>query len=109
MQTAVRFLPLGITALVVNPIVPFLLALVGTNTLFFVSWVLAIAGVVLLVLMSSDHDFWQFCLPGMISYIAGVGTAYYVGNILVVASAAIEHQGSVSGIYNVGFILFLYR
>lgn len=55
----------------------------------------------MLILMGSKNDYWRFCFSDMILYIAGVGTAYYVGNILVVASSAIKDQGSVSGVYNV--------
>jgi len=36
----------------------------------------------------------------MILYITGVGTVYYVGNVVVVGSAKQEDQGSVSGVYN---------
>lgn len=101
MQTSVHFLPLGITACVVNFIIPYLLAPVGPRLLLVGSWILAIVGVVLLALMDSNNDYWRYCLPGMILYITGVGTVYYVGNVVVVASAPAKDQGSISGVYNV--------
>lgn len=87
LQTSVHFLPLGITACVVNFIIPHLLPPGGPRLLLTISWIFAIVGVVLLSLMNSNDDYWRYCLPGMILYITGVGTVYYVGNVVVVASA----------------------
>ncbi|KAF9636612.1 aminotriazole resistance protein [Lasiodiplodia theobromae] len=100
LQTSVHFLPLGITACVVNFIIPHLLSPVGPRLLLTISWILAIVGVFLLSLMNSNDDYWRYCLPGMILYITGVGTVYYVGNVVVVASALAKDQGSISGVYN---------
>ncbi|KAI5242560.1 hypothetical protein E4T42_07641 [Aureobasidium subglaciale] len=103
LQTAIRFLPLGLTALVVNSIVPSLLTPVGPSQLLVTSWILATTGVTLLAVLESKDQYWRYCFPGMVLYIAGVGTAYYVGNVLVVASAAPKDQGSTSGVYNVRY------
>ncbi|KAI3335232.1 hypothetical protein F4824DRAFT_501192 [Ustulina deusta] len=43
LSTALRFIPLGITALVVDIVIPPLLKPVGPKPLLIVSWVLAIA------------------------------------------------------------------
>lgn len=51
--------------------------------------------------MESADDYWRYCLPGMIFYISGIGTVYFVGNVTVVATASKETQGTVSGVYNV--------
>lgn len=56
---------------------------------------------VLLSRMESADDYWRYCLPGMIFYISGIGTVYFVGNVTVVATASKETQGTVSGVYNV--------
>lgn len=101
LSTALRFLPLGITALIVNIVVPPLLKPVGPKPLLIASWVAAIAGIVLLSLMYTGDDYWRLCLPGMILYTAGIATVYYLGNVLVVATAATEEQGTISGVYNV--------
>ncbi|KAF4991223.1 hypothetical protein FDECE_14115 [Fusarium decemcellulare] len=100
LSTALRFLPLGITACVVNVVVPLLLRPVGSRNLLISSWLLCIAGLVLICRMESGDDYWRLCLPGMILYIAGVGTVYFVGNVAVVATATEELQGTVSGVYN---------
>ncbi|KJZ80420.1 hypothetical protein HIM_00270 [Hirsutella minnesotensis 3608] len=100
LSTAVRFLPLGITAMAVNFVVPMLLQPVGARKLLLGSWALCIAGLVLLCRMGSGDDYWRLCLPGMILYIAGVGTVYFVGNVTVVATASEALQGTVSGVYN---------
>ncbi|KAJ2987017.1 hypothetical protein NUW58_g4740 [Xylaria curta] len=100
LSTALRFLPLGITALIVNIIIPPLLKPVGPKPLLIVSWALAIAGIVLLSLMRSSHDYWRLCLPGEILYTFGIATVYYLGNVLVVATAATADQGTISGVYN---------
>ncbi|KAM4066490.1 major facilitator superfamily protein [Hirsutella rhossiliensis] len=100
LSTAVRFLPLGITAMVVNFVIPMLLRPVGSRNLLLASWALCIAGLVLLCRMASADDYWRLCLPGMILYIAGVGTVYFVGNVTVVATASEQLQGTVSGVYN---------
>ena len=34
-------------------------------------------------------------------YILGVGTVYYVANVVVVGSASLDDQGSVTGVFNV--------
>ncbi|KAM5343579.1 hypothetical protein ACJ41O_012116 [Fusarium nematophilum] len=100
LSTALRFLPLGVTACVVNVVVPLLLRPVGLRNLLVSSWLLCLAGLILLCRMESGDDYWRLCLPGMILYIAGVGTVYFVGNVAVVAAAAEELQGTVSGVYN---------
>ncbi|KIL88594.1 hypothetical protein FAVG1_07839 [Fusarium avenaceum] len=100
LSTSLRFLPLGITAIVVNAIIPSLLKPVGPRNLLFASWLIALAGMVLLSRMESADDYWRYCLPGMIFYISGIGTVYFVGNVTVVATASKETQGTVSGVYN---------
>ena len=62
---------------------------------------MSLAGVILLTRMGDGSEYWRFCLPGMILYIAGIGTVYFVGNVTVVATANEEHQGTISGVYNV--------
>ncbi|KAH7015652.1 aminotriazole resistance protein [Ilyonectria destructans] len=100
LSTALRFLPLGITACAVNVIIPLLLKPVGSRNLLLGSWLLCAAGIILLCRMQSGDDYWRLCLPGMILYIAGVGTVYFVGNVTVVATATEALQGTVSGVYN---------
>ncbi|KAG8156743.1 hypothetical protein KVR01_013348 [Diaporthe batatas] len=100
LETSVRFLPLGITAFMVNMIIPHLLAPVGPQILLLVSWPFAIAGVTLLTFVESTGDYWRLCVPGMILYILGVGTVYYVSMVIVVTSASPEDQGSVAGVFN---------
>ncbi len=101
LSTALRFIPLGITALFVNIVIPLLLKPVGPKPLLIVSWVLAIVGIVLFALMKSGNDYWRLCLPGMILYTFGIATVYYLGNVLVVATAVPADQGTISGVYNV--------
>ncbi|KAK7421372.1 hypothetical protein QQX98_002266 [Neonectria punicea] len=100
LSTALHFLPLGITACAVNVVIPMLLRPVGSRNLLLGSWLLCAVGVILLFRMESGDDYWRLCLPGMILYIAGVGTVYFVGNVTVVATAAEAMQGTVSGVYN---------
>ncbi|EWY84485.1 hypothetical protein FOYG_11934 [Fusarium oxysporum NRRL 32931] len=100
LSTSLRFLPLGITAIVVNAIIPSLLKPVGPRNLLLASWLIALAGMVLLSCMKSGDDYWRFCLPGMILYISGIGTVYFVGNVTVVATASKDTQGTVAGVYN---------
>lgn len=59
---------------------------------------------ILLTRMGSGDIYWRLCLPGMILYIAGIGMVYFVGNVTVVVTAKEEHQGTVSGPYNVSFL-----
>lgn len=99
--TSLRFLPLGITALAVNFIIPLLLKPVGARILLVGSWLIALVGIILFTRMNSADDYWRYCLPSMILYIAGVGTVYFVGNVTVVATASEKSQGTVSGVYNV--------
>ena len=101
LETSIRFLPLGITAFMVNMVIPHLLAPVGPQILLLVSWPFAIAGVTLLTFVESTDDYWRLCVPGMILYILGVGTVYYVSMVIVVTSASPEDQGSVAGVFNV--------
>ena len=99
--TSIRFLPLGVTAFLVNMIIPHLLRPVGARILLLTSWLLAIAGTVLLSFLDSTADYWRFCFPGMILYILGAGTVYFVSMVEVVTSAPAKDQGSVAGIFNV--------
>ncbi|KAI3327458.1 aminotriazole resistance protein [Ustulina deusta] len=100
LETSLRFLPLGITALVVNFLIPLLLKPIGARILLIGSWLIALVGIILFTRMNSADDYWRYCLPGMILYIAGVGTVYFVGNVTVVATASEQRQGTVSGVYN---------
>ncbi|PSR81371.1 aminotriazole resistance protein [Coniella lustricola] len=100
LETALRFLPLGITAFLVNMIIPHLLAPVGPRNLLLASWLFAIAGITLLTFVHSKADYWHLCVPGMVLYILGVGTVYYVSMVIVVTSAPPEDQGSVAGVFN---------
>ncbi|KAM3487043.1 hypothetical protein MY3957_009668 [Beauveria namnaoensis] len=101
LSTALRFLPLGITAMCVNFVIPIVIQRVQARTLLLISWPVCAAGLALLTAMADIGDYWRLCLPGEIFYIAGVGTIYFVGNIKVVATAKAEQQGTVSGVYNV--------
>lgn len=85
----------------VNFVIPLLLKPVGARKLLIASWILCIGGLILLCRMGDGNDYWRLCLPGMILYIAGVGTVYFVGNVTVVATATEQTQGTVSGVYNV--------
>ncbi|KAM3457386.1 hypothetical protein MY3296_001128 [Beauveria thailandica] len=100
LSTALRFLPLGITAMCVNFVIPIAIQRVPARTLLLISWPVCAAGLALLTAMADIGDYWRLCLPGEILYIAGVGTIYFVGNIKVVATAKAEQQGTVSGVYN---------
>jgi hypothetical protein len=82
-------------------VIPHLLAPVGPQVLLLVSWLFTIAGVTLLAFVGSTNDYWRLCFPGMILYIMGVGTVYYVSMIIVVTSAPSADQGSVAGVFNV--------
>nr|POE79795.1 drug resistance protein [Quercus suber] len=100
LSTAVRFLPLGVTAIVVNIVAPIIVKFVNPRPILTVGWTLGLVGVLLLSFIKSQDDYWRFCLPGEILYIAGIGTVNFVGNITVVATAKKEFQGTVSGIFN---------
>nr|POE66091.1 drug resistance protein [Quercus suber] len=100
LSTAVRFLPLGITAIVVNIVAPIVVKFVSPRPLLIGGWALGLGGVLLLSFIKSPDDYWRFCAPGEILYIAGIGTVNFVGNITVVATAKKEFQGTVSGIFN---------
>ncbi|KAH6654888.1 aminotriazole resistance protein [Truncatella angustata] len=100
LETSVRFLPLGVTAFLVNMVIPHLLGPVGPRVLLLISWLFAIAGVVLFAFVRSHDDYWRLCFPGMILYIIGVGTVYYVSMVIVVTSAPAADQGSVAGVFN---------
>jgi hypothetical protein len=82
-------------------VIPHLLAPVGPQVLLLVSWLFTIAGVTLLAFVDSTNDYWRLCFPGMILYIMGVGTVYYVSMVIVVTSAPAADQGSVAGVFNV--------
>lgn len=100
-ETAVRFLPLGITAMAVNFVIPTISKHIRPRVLLVISWLAALIGLVLFTRMESEDDYWRYCLPGMILYITGICTVYFVGNVTVVASAPSATQGTVSGVYNV--------
>lgn len=88
----------------VNFVIPIAIQKVPSRILLLISWPVCAAGLALLAAMSHGGDYWRFCLPGEILYIAGVGTIYFVSNVKVVATAKAEHQGTVSGVYNVSLV-----
>ncbi|PQE13799.1 aminotriazole resistance protein [Rutstroemia sp. NJR-2017a BVV2] len=100
LETSIHFLPLGVTAFIVNMAIPHLLAPIGPQVLLLVSWLFTISGVTLLAFVDSTNDYWRLCFPGMILYIMGVGTVYYVSMVIVVTSAPSADQGSVAGVFN---------
>ena len=77
-----------------------LLGPIGARNLLIASWLVILASVILLTCMGNSDEYWQFCIPGMILYIAGIGTVYFVDNVTVVATAKEVHQGTISGVYN---------
>lgn len=84
-----------------NFVAPPLLKYVGARNMMLASWPIGLGGIILLDRMSSRQDYWRLCLPGMILYIAGINTIYFLGNVTVVATATEKLQGTVSGVYNV--------
>ncbi|KAF4624244.1 hypothetical protein G7Y89_g13930 [Cudoniella acicularis] len=100
LSTAVRFLPLGVTAFLINMVLPHLLQPIGSYKILIASWIFAIAGVVLLALIGDGSDYWRYCFLGMILYILGVSSVYFVSMVTVVGSAPPEDQGAVAGVCN---------
>jgi nitrate/nitrite transporter NarK len=88
---------------------PHLLKSIGPHRILVAAWILAIVGVVLLALMKDGRDYWRFCFPGIVIYILGVGSVYFVSMISVVGSAQPQDQGAVAGIYNVSKPIKLYH
>lgn len=73
----------------------------GPRIILLVSWLFAIGGVTLFTFVHSTNDYWRLCFPGMILYIIGLASGYYVSLVKVVISASAEDQGSVAGVFNV--------
>ncbi|KAF2971663.1 hypothetical protein GQX73_g1883 [Xylaria multiplex] len=100
LETSIHFIPLGVTAFLTNMILPRLMSPKGPRIVLLVSWLFAIAGVTLFTFVHSTNDYWRLCFPGMILYIIGLASGYYVSLVKVVISASAEDQGSVAGVFN---------
>jgi predicted MFS family arabinose efflux permease len=101
LETSIHFIPLGVTAFLTNMIVPQLMSPDGPRIVLLFSWLFAIAGVTLFTFVDSTADYWRLVFPGMILYIIGLASGYYVSLVRVVISASAEDQGSVAGVFNV--------
>ncbi|KAI1163812.1 aminotriazole resistance protein [Nemania serpens] len=100
LDTSIHFIPLGVTAFLTNMILPRLMSPKGPRIILLVSWLFAIGGVTLFTFVHSTNDYWRLCFPGMILYIIGLASGYYVSLVKVVISASAEDQGSVAGVFN---------
>ncbi|KAI1422719.1 aminotriazole resistance protein [Xylaria sp. FL1777] len=100
LETSIHFIPLGVTAFLTNMILPRLMSPKGPRIILLLSWLFAIAGVTLFTFVHSTNDYWRLCFPGMILYIIGLASGYYVSLVKVVISASAEDQGSVAGVFN---------
>ncbi|KAI3325277.1 MFS general substrate transporter [Xylariaceae sp. AK1471] len=100
LEASIHFIPLGVTAVLTNMIVPRLMSPNGPRIVLLFSWLFAIAGVTLFTFVNSTADYWRLVLPGMILYIIGLASGYYVSLVRVVISASAEDQGSVAGVFN---------
>ncbi|KAI8623057.1 aminotriazole resistance protein [Xylariaceae sp. FL1651] len=100
LETSIHFLPLGVTAFLTNMIVPRIMSPNAPRFILLVSWLFAIAGVTLFTFLDSTADYWRLCFPGMVLYIIGLASGYYVSLVRVVISASAEDQGSVAGVFN---------
>ncbi|KAJ2986632.1 hypothetical protein NUW58_g4934 [Xylaria curta] len=100
LETSAHFLPLGVTAFLTNMILPRLMSPNGPRIVLLVSWLFAIAGVTLFTFVNSTADYWRLTFPGMVLYIIGLASGYYVSLVKVVTSSPAEDQGSVAGVFN---------
>ncbi|KAI0419622.1 aminotriazole resistance protein [Xylaria grammica] len=100
LETSIRFIPLGVTAFLTTMILPRFMSPKGPRIVLLVSWLFAIAGVTLFTFIRSTDDYWRLCFPGMILYIIGLASGYYVSLVKVVISASAQDQGSVAGVFN---------
>ncbi|KAI1348882.1 aminotriazole resistance protein [Xylaria sp. FL0043] len=100
LETSIHFIPLGVTAFLTNMILPRLMSPKGPRIILLISWLFAIAGVTLFTFLHSTNDYWRLCFPGMVLYIIGLASGYYVSLVKVVISASAEDQGSVAGVFN---------
>ncbi|KAI0425841.1 aminotriazole resistance protein [Xylaria sp. FL1042] len=100
LETSIHFIPLGVTAFLTNMILPRLMSPKGPRIILLISWLFAIAGVTLFTFLHSTKDYWRLCFPGMVLYIIGLASGYYVSLVKVVISASAEDQGSVAGVFN---------
>ncbi|TGJ85542.1 hypothetical protein E0Z10_g3219 [Xylaria hypoxylon] len=100
LETSIHFIPLGVTAFLTNMILPRFMSPKGPRIVLLMSWLFAIAGVTLFTFVHSTDDYWRLCFPGMILYIIGLASGYYVSLVKVVISASAEDQGSVAGVFN---------
>ncbi|KJZ77121.1 hypothetical protein HIM_03442 [Hirsutella minnesotensis 3608] len=101
LQTAVLFLPVGVSALLANSVAGRLVPVLGARVMFVLGWGLCIPGVVLFSLITPETSYWRYTFPGMILYIVGLGAVYITANFVVVSSAAKSDQGAVAGVFNV--------
>ncbi|EPE32051.1 MFS general substrate transporter [Glarea lozoyensis ATCC 20868] len=100
-HTSVLFIPLGISALIANTIAGRLVPIFGARFMFVLGWTLSIPGVLLFAFIEQETSYWRYTFPGMILYIAGIGTVYITANFVVVSTATKSDQGAAAGVFNV--------
>lgn len=101
LQTAVLFLPIGVSAFIANSVAGRLVPILGARLMFILGWALCIPGVVLFSFITEDSNYWRYTFPGMILYIAGIAAVYITANFIVVSAASKSDQGAVAGVFNV--------
>ncbi|KKY21300.1 putative transmembrane efflux protein [Diplodia seriata] len=99
--TSVRFVPLGVSALVCNTLSGRLVPVLGARAMFVLGWLLATPGVALFALTTPQSSYWRSTLPGSVLYIAGIGAVYIAANVVVVSGASRSDQGAAAGVFNV--------
>lgn len=100
MQTAILFLPVGMSALITNTVAGRLVPVLGARAIFVLGWTLCIPGLALFSQIIPESSYWRFTFPGMILYIAGLGIVYITANFVVISSASASDQGAVAGVFN---------
>jgi MFS family permease len=100
-HTSVLFIPLGVSALIWNTIAGRLVPIFGARFMFILGWSVSIPGVLLFSFVNEDTSYWRYAFPGMILYIAGIGTVYITASFVIVSSASRSDQGAAAGVFNV--------
>ncbi|KAF4628704.1 hypothetical protein G7Y89_g9451 [Cudoniella acicularis] len=100
-HTSVLFIPVGVSAFIFNTTAGRLVPIFGARFMFVLGWSLAIPGVLLFSFIDKETSYWRYTFPGMVLYIAGIGTGFITANFVVVSSASRSDQGAAAGIFNV--------
>ncbi|KAF2159896.1 hypothetical protein M409DRAFT_29706 [Zasmidium cellare ATCC 36951] len=100
LQTSLRFLPMTVVGLLVNPIAGFLVARANVNTLLGVSAVITAVAPILMAVISPEWTFWSAAFVAMSLIPVNADVLWTMSSLVICRAFPAESQALAGGVFN---------